>query len=46
MLNEGWDGKFNGQMQDLGTFNYYIKGICGNGGTKEVEFKGNITLIK
>lgn len=46
MLNEGWDGKFNGQMQDLGTFNYYIKGICGNGGTKEVEFKGNVTLIK
>lgn len=46
ILNEGWDGKFNGQMQDLGTFNYYIKGICGNGGTKEVEFKGNITLIK
>lgn len=46
MLNEGWDGKFNGQMQDMGTFNYYVKGICGNGGTKEVEFKGNVTLLK
>lgn len=46
IITDGWDGKFNGQLQDLGTFNYYIKGICGNGGTKEVEFKGNVTLLK
>lgn len=41
----GWDGRFNGILQDLGTYNYYAKGICGNGGNQEVEYKGTITLI-
>lgn len=45
-IADGWDGFFNGEPQDLGTYNYYVKGICGNGGTNEVEYKGTITLIK
>ncbi len=44
-INDGWDGFFNGALQDLDTYNYYIKGICGNGGTNDVEYKGTITLI-
>lgn len=44
--SEGWDGTFGGVPQDLGVYNYYVKGICGNAGTKEVEYKGTITLVK
>lgn len=44
--SEGWDGFFKGKPQDLGVYNYYVKGICGNKGTKEVEYKGTFTLIK
>ncbi|RYE26155.1 MAG: T9SS type B sorting domain-containing protein [Sphingobacteriales bacterium] len=43
---DGWDGMLNGTPQDLGTYNYYVQAICGNAGTKEVEFKGTITLIR
>jgi gliding motility-associated-like protein len=44
--NEGWDGTWNGIPQDLGTYNYYMKGICGTGGNKVVEYKGTIILIR
>ncbi len=44
-MNQAWDGRFNGEMQDLGTFNYYIKGICGNKGNNTVEYKGTLTLL-
>lgn len=43
---KGWDGIFNGTPQDLGTFNYFVKGICGNAGRKEVFYKGTITLLR
>lgn len=46
LLSEGWDGHFNGVLQDLGTFNYYIKGICGNKGNNTVEYKGTLTLLQ
>ncbi len=45
-INAGWDGKRNGVVQDLDTYNYYVKGICGNGGTKLVEYKGTIMLVQ
>lgn len=41
-----WDGVYKGQPQDMDTYNYYIKGICGNNGTQEVEYKGTIMLVK
>ncbi len=40
----GWDGKFNGVVQDLGTYYYYIKYACANG--KVYEEKGEVLLIK
>jgi hypothetical protein len=43
---EGWDGSFKGVQQDIGTYNYYAKIICGNAGTNEQEYKGTITLIR
>jgi gliding motility-associated-like protein len=45
-LTEGWDGIYNGVPQDLGTYNYYIKGTCGNSAPEDVEYKGTITLIR
>lgn len=45
-VNVGWDGTWNDQPQDLGTYFYYIKLICGNKGTKVLEYKGDVTLIR
>ena len=45
-INQAWDGTHKGEPQDIGTYNYYIKAICGNGGSKEVEYKGTVTLIR
>lgn len=45
-MSDGWDGQWKGVPQDLGTYNYYAKGICGNAGVNEVEYKGTITLIR
>jgi gliding motility-associated-like protein len=44
-INGAWDGFYKGKKQDMDTYNYYIKGICGNGGTQEVEYKGTFMLI-
>ncbi len=43
---QGWDGTWNDKPQDLGTYFYYIKMVCGNGGNNVVEFKGDVTLIR
>lgn len=43
---QGWDGTYMGTRQDVGTYFYYIKIICGNRGDKTVEFKGDVTLIR
>jgi len=40
----GWDGKFNGVLQDLGTYYYFIRYVCANG--KVYEEKGEVLLIK
>ncbi|WP_410960870.1 gliding motility-associated C-terminal domain-containing protein, partial [Salmonella sp. SAL4360] len=42
-LTDSWDGNFNGKPQDLGVYNYYMRAVCGNRGTEEIEFKGTIT---
>jgi gliding motility-associated-like protein len=40
---EPWDGRFNGQMCDVGTYFYFLRYKCGD---KTVEKKGDITLIR
>lgn len=44
-IDEGWNGIHKGAPQDLGTYNYYVKGICGDN-REEVMYKGTITLIR
>jgi gliding motility-associated-like protein len=39
----GWDGRFNGQMQEVGVYDYYIEVSCGN---CNIFKKGNITLLQ
>lgn len=45
-LSQGWNGIHKGAIQDLGTYNYYLKGLCGNTDKREVFKKGTITLVK
>lgn len=43
--NEGWDGTFNGEAQDMGTYKYYLKYRCAD--SKEmVEMKGDVILLR
>lgn len=41
---QGWDGKFKGEIQDLGTYFYYLKYKCSDNNT--YEKKGDVTLVK
>ena len=45
-VDEGWDGKFAGNFQDIGTYFYYVKMICGNRNDHVLELKGDVTLIR
>ena len=42
--SKGWDGTFNGVMQDLGVYNYLII-VARPDGTQKI-YKGDVTLIK
>jgi gliding motility-associated-like protein len=42
---EGWDGSFNGEPQDIGTYQYYLKYECADSG-ELMEMKGDVTLVK
>jgi gliding motility-associated-like protein len=44
--NKTWDGTYNGQVVDNGTYYYYIRILCGNVRKKELTFKGDVTLIR
>lgn len=45
--NEGWDGRFNGVAQDLGTYMYYIKYTCNDDNAhNNIEKKGSVILIR
>lgn len=44
-INDGWDGMYRGVLQDLGTYNYYVQGICGDN-SEEVMYKGTIILVR
>lgn len=41
--NDGWDGTYNGEPQDPGTYTYFLLYSCGGNMT---EKKGTITLVK
>ncbi|MBA3828905.1 MAG: gliding motility-associated C-terminal domain-containing protein [Taibaiella sp.] len=43
---EGWDGRYKGQPQEMGTYYYFIKFFCGNNFDHEIEYKGDLTLIR
>jgi gliding motility-associated-like protein len=44
--NKIWDGTYNGQVVDNGTYYYYIRILCGNVRKKELTFKGDVTLVR
>ena len=43
-INDGWDGKYNGQPENTGTYVYYIKGTYDDG--TDFEKKGNVALVR
>lgn len=43
--NEGWDGSFHGEAQDIGTYQYFLRYRCAD--TKEImEMKGDVMLLR
>jgi gliding motility-associated-like protein len=42
--NKGWDGTWNGNLMDIGVYNYIIRVIYPDG--VEDSFNGNVTLIR
>lgn len=44
-VDDGWNGIYKGVLQDLGTYNYFVKGICGDN-KEEVMYKGTLILIR
>lgn len=45
--NDTWDGTYNGEPQDLGTYFYFIKYTCeDDNGDSQVEERGDVTLIR
>ena len=45
-LNQGWDGTFNGQAEEMGVYYYMLRMVCGNLKNKEIFLKGDITLLR
>jgi gliding motility-associated-like protein len=43
-IEQGWDGKFNGQAQPMGTYIYYAEATTYKG--KRFYKQGNILLIR
>ena len=43
---KGWDGTFAGNKQDLGTYFYFVKLICGNSGVHVLDLEGDVLLIR
>lgn len=43
-ISRGWNGRYNGSSQDLGTYYYILKYICND--SEEKTKKGNFTLIR
>ena len=43
--NEPWDGTFNGEPQDIGTYSYYLKYRCGES-SQLSEAQGDVILVR
>ena len=43
--HEGWDGSYNSEPQDLGTYQYYLRYKCADSG-ETVEMKGDVILVR
>jgi gliding motility-associated-like protein len=43
---DGWDGTFNGQPQDIGTYYYYLRFRCREEKIRDIEQKGEFILIR
>ena len=43
-IEEGWDGKYNGQPQPMGVYVYIVEAVTNNG--KAVTKQGNVTLLR
>jgi gliding motility-associated-like protein len=44
--SRAWDGTFNGVLQDIGTYYYYIRFRCNEGKGRYVEQKGEVVLVR
>lgn len=42
----GWDGTYHGKPCDMGVYFFNVKFICGSKGDNQVEYKGDVTLIR
>ncbi len=42
--NNSWDGTFNGEPQDAGTYVYFVQTICEDG--EVFTYKGTFTLVR
>src|SRR5205807_2298256 len=42
-IDQGWDGTYNNTPQDMGTYDYYLKAVCGNKSDHIITQHGNLT---
>ena len=42
----GWDGTYHGRPCEMGVYFYVVKFICGSNGNNNVEYKGDVTLVR
>ncbi len=45
-INDSWNGTFNGEPVDVGTYYYKLKAYCGNNNERLVEVKGDVTVVR
>jgi len=46
-INDGWDGYFNGEAQEIGAYAFYIEAVPKDGhGDEVIQLKGSVTLIR
>jgi gliding motility-associated-like protein len=45
-ITQGWDGKYQGQPAEIGTYYYFIKAEADIPGANEITLKGDIALIR